>query len=103
MRLVKEIYSVTAGFPECEKFGLVSQMRRASVSIPSNIAEGSARSSDKDTLRFLDMASASCAELETQLIIAGELNFVENNQELLGKVALVKKLIRGMMKYLKRK
>lgn len=103
INLVKNIYSATGNFPDSEKFGLVSQMRRASVSIPSNIAEGSARSSDRDNLRFLDIACSSCAELETQLIIAHELEFIENVTELLDQVERVKKLITGMMNFLKRK
>ena len=103
IKLVKEIYRITESFPESEKFGLVSQMRRAAVSIPSNIAEGSARSSDKDTVRFLDIASASCAELETQVIISAELNFITENSELLNQIEIVKKMIIGLMKYLRKK
>lgn len=103
IKLVKDVYRVTESLPDSEKFGLVSQMRRAAVSVPSNIAEGAARASDKETVRFLDIASASCAELETQVIIAAELNFFENNTELLKQIETVKKLIRGLMKYLKSK
>lgn len=75
------IYKVTEKFDSGEKFGLTSQMRRCSVSIPSNIAEGSKRGTDKDFLQFLRIANGSAAELETQLIIAQEvysnLNFNE--------------------------
>lgn len=73
--LVKKIYQVTQKFPIEERFGLISQMRRAVVSIPSNIAEGQARRTTGDYIRFVSTAEGSLAELETQLIIAIELNF----------------------------
>jgi four helix bundle protein len=73
--LVKLIYQITQTFPAEEKFGLVSQMRRAAVSIPSNIAEGQARHSTGEFVQFLSHAEGSVAELETQLIIAVELGF----------------------------
>lgn len=73
--LVKQIYQLTQKFPSDEKFGLVSQMRRAVVSIPSNIAEGQARRTTGDYVRFVSISEGSLAELETQLIIAIELNF----------------------------
>ena len=65
-----EIYEVTAQFPDTEKFGLTNQLRRASVSIPSNIAEGASRKSNKDFSRFLEIALGSCYEIETQLLIS---------------------------------
>lgn len=67
------IYKITEKFPKEEVYGLVSQMRRASVSVPSNIAEGRCRSTKKDYRQFLRMALGSCAELETQIIIAKRL------------------------------
>ena len=70
MELVKLIYALTKKFPKEEIFGLSSQMRRAAVSVPSNIAEGSQRTSDKDFAHFILMAKASLAELETQLLVA---------------------------------
>lgn len=70
------IYKLTADFPETEKFGLVNQLRRASVSIASNIAEGSSRSSNKDFVRFLTISIGSDYEIETQLLIAHDLNFI---------------------------
>ena len=73
--LAKLIYTVTAKFPSEEKFGLVSQMRRAAVSIPSNIAEGQARHTTKEFIQFISHAEGSVAELNTQLILAVELNF----------------------------
>lgn len=71
-----EIYSITAIFPESEKFGLTNQLRRAAVSIASNIAEGASRSSDKDFCRFLEIAIGSAYEIESQLVIASDLNFI---------------------------
>ena len=73
--LVVEIYAITALFPSEEKFGLVSQMRRAAVSIPSNIAEGYARKNRKENAQFINIAFGSGAELETQIIIAKRVNF----------------------------
>ena len=98
--LVKDIYSITKDFPSSEQFGLVSQMRRAAVSIPSNLAEGSARFSDKDCTRFIDISLGSLAELETQIIIAKELNFIKENHELLEKIKKVNALLIGLRKYL---
>ncbi len=75
MDLVVEIYELTKDFPKTEMYGLVSQMRRCSVSIPSNIAEGSKRGTKKDFRQFLIIAFGSGAELETQIEIAKRLNF----------------------------
>jgi four helix bundle protein len=74
--LAKEIYKITAGFPSEEKFGLVSQMRRAVVSIPSNLAEGQARNTSGEFVQFISYAEGSLAELDTQLTLAVELNFL---------------------------
>ena len=72
-----KIYAETANFPENEKFGIINQLRRASVSIPSNIAEGSSRASNKEFSRFLEIAIGSAYEIETQLLISSDLNFLE--------------------------
>jgi four helix bundle protein len=72
-----DIYAITSTFPDEEKFGLTNQLRRASVSIPSNIAEGASRSSNKDFSRFLELAIGSAYEVETQLLISGDLGFIE--------------------------
>ena len=74
------IYQITSKFPESEKFGLTNQLRRASVSIPSNIAEGSSRQSNKDFSRFLRITLGSAYEIETQLLIAFDLNFIEKEE-----------------------
>lgn len=74
-----EIYAITSNFPNDEKFGIINQLRRASVSIPSNIAEGSSRNSNIDFSRFLEIAIGSAYEIETQLLIASDLGFL--NQE----------------------
>ena len=71
-----QIYEITSKFPSDEKFGLTNQLRRASVSIPSNIAEGSSRSSNKDFSRFLEIAVGSAYEVETQLLIATDLDLI---------------------------
>jgi four helix bundle protein len=75
-----EIYSVTSTFPNDEKFGITNQLRRASVSIPSNIAEGSSRNSNKDFSRFLEIAIGSAYEIETQLLIASDLGFIKSEK-----------------------
>lgn len=78
--LVKEVYMFTKDLPDEEKFGLTSQMRRASVSIPSNITEGTGRRTNKEFGRFLDIAIGSAYELETQLILCLDLGFVSQKK-----------------------
>jgi len=102
IELVKQVYVVTTNFPKEEKYGLISQLRRASVSIPSNIAEGNSRSSDRDYKRFVEIAYGSALELETQLIISVELKFIDENNEIFSQLEQVKKLLSGFIKYLKK-
>ncbi len=78
--LTKEIYILTKKFPDSEKFGLVSQIRRATVSVSSNIAEGSARNSAKDQAHFYQIAFSSLMEVLSQLLISVELNFIQENE-----------------------
>lgn len=80
MLLVKHIYRVTQTFPHSEMYGLINQMRRASVSIPSNIAEGQTRKSPVEFARFLSISHGSLAELETQMLIARDLEYVSQAQ-----------------------
>lgn len=83
MTLVKRIYLVTADLPKDEKFGLISQINRCSISIPSNIAEGSGRTSVKEFLHFLNIAISSSYELETQLILVSDIYNVETKSILI--------------------
>lgn len=77
MDIVIDIYKITARFPADEKFGLVSQMRRSGVSVPSNIAEGAGRNTKKEFVNFLHIAQGSLSELDTQLELARRLEFVD--------------------------
>ena len=92
IRLVKEVFILTDNFPKSELYGLTSQMRRAAISIPSNIAEGYGRKSPKEYAQFYSISYGSVLELETQLIIAQELQFTDPKkfdtvEALLGEVA----------------
>ena len=80
IELAKRIYRVTQSFPNEEKFGLVSQMRRAAVSVPSNIAEGQARHTTKEFIQFVSHAEGSVAELDTQLRLGVELGYCKNGE-----------------------
>ena len=95
--LVTEIYNISKLFPQDEKFGLTNQIRRASVSIPSNIAEGAARQTNKEFIQFLYIALGSCAEVETQLIIARNLNYIQDDI-ILDKNNQVKRMLHGLIK-----
>src|SRR5437016_2523638 len=80
MALVKEVYRLTRSFPPNERFGLVSQLRRAAVSVPSNIAEGQSRHTAGEFVQFLSHAEGSLAELETQVLIAVDLDFCRQEE-----------------------
>jgi len=97
--LVKSVYQLTSSLPSEEKFGLISQMNRSSVSIPSNIAEGSGRTSSKEFLYFLNIAISSSYELETQLIISNQL-FLRDVENILSQISEVQKMILGLKKNL---
>ena len=100
--LVKEIYLATQDFPTEEKFGLKSQLRRCAVSIPANIAEGSGRSSNKDFTNFLNIALSSAYELETEIILSFDLNYIskEHQDELIEKTQEIQKMIIGFQRTL---
>jgi len=101
MNLAKGIYSLTKHFPKEEIHGLVSQMRRAAVSIPSNIAEGAARDSHKEFIRFLYTSLGSLAELETQLLLSKELGFAKDS-EIYEDIERIRKMLFGLIKYLRK-
>jgi four helix bundle protein len=100
MNMVRDIYRFTREFPREETYGLTIQIRRAAVSIASNIAEGKGRSSDKELLHFLSNAKGSLFELETQLMIADGLGYLAHSQSenLLSQTAEVGRLLNGLMK-----
>ena len=102
MALAKLVYRLTVRFPWEEKFGLTSQIRRASVSVPSNIAEGQARQSTKEFLQFLSHAEGSLAELETQVLLGVELGFVwpEDVKEILATIDELQKMLVGLKRKL---
>lgn len=100
--LVKSVYQLTATFPDSERFGLTAQMRRAAISVPSNIAEGVARNSRKEFLHFLGIARGSLSELDTQLVIAKELAFSEENHSLENSVSDLFGLLNGLINSLKK-
>ena len=102
MDLVEEVYRLTKGFPDSEKYGLINQARRCAVSIPSNIAEGSARNTNKETVQFCYIALGSLSELETQLLIAERLGYCEKI-DALDNLVEIRRMLLGLIKYLKSK
>ena len=96
-RLVLAIYKVTQGFPPEEKFGLVSQMRRAAVSIPANIAEGFKRRGIQDKLRFYNIAEGSLEEVKYFLILTRDLNYIAADEELTLQAETVGRLLNGLL------
>ena len=100
--LATDVYKIAEGFPKEEKYGLTSQIQRSVVSIPSNIAEGAGRNGGKEFKLFLGYSAGSSCELETQLIIAKELNYITEDcaNDLILKVNDVQKMIYGLLKSL---
>jgi four helix bundle protein len=100
IELTKKIYSATEIFPEKEKFGLTNQLRRAAVSIASNIAEGAGRDSQNEFAHFLAIAKGSSYEVETQVIIANELGYItdEEQTEISNSINEIQKMIAGLKK-----
>lgn len=99
--LVKGIYDLTKKFPKEEQFGLTSQIRRAAISVPSNIAEGCGRNHSKDSIQFFFIARGSIYELETQLILSEDLEFAtkEDIEQNINQAIRCKKLINGFINY----
>ncbi len=100
MQLVYDVYEFTRRFPDDERFGLTSQMRRAAVSIPTNIAEGKGRASDKELAVFLGYARGSQHELHTQILIAEHLGFLraEGAERLRQQLARIGRMLYGLLK-----
>ena len=100
-KLVSEIYTLTSKFPKDEIYSLTAQIKRAAISISSNIAEGSARDSNKEYIHFLYIALGSVAELDTQLILARDLNFIdEKDYEIINKkLKEIGKMLSGLIKF----
>ncbi len=100
--LVKGVYQFTEDLPASEKFGLTSQIRRSAVSVPSNIAEGCGRNTNKELIRFLDISLGSAFELETQLLLCQSLELAESQKvdELINELHQIQKMINGFMKTL---
>lgn len=105
MALAKQIYVVTASFPSDERFGLINQMRRASVSVPSNIAEGHARASTAEFQPYISIAMGSVAELETQVLLSLDPGFLNPDQQeqLMPKLDQIGKMLRGLHRSLARR
>jgi four helix bundle protein len=105
MEVAEQVYRLTAEFPKSEIYGLSSQMRRAAVSIPSNIAEGQGRDSTKEFLHFLAIAFGSLCELETQLLLARRFSYLSDKdlQSILATLTATSKTTRGLQKSLKLK
>lgn len=103
IELVTAIYTATSSFPAQEMFGLSSQLQRAAVSVPANIAEGFARNGTKELLHFLSIAAGSLSELDTLIELAARLGYLNNAEELNGKVDEVSGLIMGLSASIKRR
>jgi four helix bundle protein len=105
MDVAEQVYDLTKAFPDCERFGLISQLRRAAVSVPANIAEGNARSSTKEYLRYLSIAVGSLAEVETFLDLSLRLHYGQPIaiQKLGEQVAEERRMLRGLQRSLQAK
>ncbi len=103
VKLVVEICALTSSFPKSEQFGLVSQLRRAAVSAPANIAEGAARKGSKEYLQFLSIASGSLSELDTLLTVAHKPDYVEDATATLARIDSTSGLVMGLAAAIRRK
>jgi four helix bundle protein len=100
MRLAKRVYELSSTFPNDERFGLTSQMRRAAVSVPSNIAEGHARNTNSEMIRFCGISLGSLAEIETQLLLAADLGFADAREvdDLLTLTEEIGRMLHGLIR-----
>ena len=102
MELAEKIYLLTGKFPKEEQYGIVSQIKRSAISVPSNITEGAARNSNKEFIQFLYVALGSLSEIETQLLLANRLKFIQE-VTLLSNIESIRKMLLGLIKFLKGK
>jgi four helix bundle protein len=98
MAMVTKLYKLARTFPDTERFGLIAQMRRAAVSVPSNIAEGAARGGKKEFIQFLTIAKGSLSELDTQLRIAANLGFADHVESLLDEFERLQAMLASLIK-----
>lgn len=103
IKFVDRIYDLTEYFPKKETYGLSSQMQRAAISVASNISEGAARHYDKEFIQFLYQSLGSTSELETQIIIASNRNYIKCKTEILNELYHIQKLLYGLIRFLKNK
>ena len=98
--LVAEIYEITKSFPKDEIYGITNQIRRAAVSIPSNVAEGAGRNHDKEFIQFLYISLGSCSELETQIVISSKIKYIDGKtmDEMLSKISDIRRMILGLIR-----
>ena len=103
--LVKKVYELTKSFPKEELYGLTNQIRRSSISVPSNIAEGCGRKSSKETIQFLFIARGSLFELETQIYLSNDLGYISEDtlRQILSMIETCMKLLNGFINYYKKK
>ena len=103
MDLVEHIYALTRQFPQEEMYGLSSQIKRAAVSIPSNIAEGAGRKGSKEFIQFLYISLGSLSEVDTQLLLAKRLGFLDDIQTASQDIVKIKQMLNGLINYLNSK
>ncbi len=101
----EDVYTITKQYPKEEMYGMVSQMRRAATSIPMNIAEGYARSTDKENIHFLYIAAGSAAEVDTQLILSERLGYIdeETSSTMQGQVTSIRKMLSSLIASIKKR
>ena len=103
VELVTNVYEISSEFPKEERYCMTNQIRRAAISIPSNIAEGAGRFHNKEFIQFLYISLGSCSELETQLLICSNLNYIDSSSlnSLISKIFVIRRMLLGLIKSLK--